>query len=88
MKLSASSTQFTRLRVSPAVQGVQRIMLGPPRPEPVGEALEVRLVDRVQHLADGALEDLVLQRRDGRGIMPLLPVTLRVLSLSPIRSTR
>ena len=52
----------------PGRQGVQRIMLAPSRTEPVGEALEVRLVNRVQHLADRTLDDLVLQRRDGRGL--------------------
>ena len=59
----------------PDRQRVQRIMLGTPRPEPVGEAPEVRLVDRVQHLRDGALENLVLQRRDAE--RPLPPVRLR-----------
>ena len=63
---------------SPAVQGVQRIMLGPPRPEPVGEAPEIRLVHRVQHLADSALENLVLQRRDAERPQP--PVRLRYVN--------
>ena len=66
----------------PDRQGVQRIMLAPSRPEPVGEALEVRLVNRVQHLADRTLEDLVLQRGSGGGIVPLLPGSFRVLFLS------
>ena len=48
----------------PDRERVQRIMLGAPRSEPVGEADEVRLVDAVEHLNDGALEDLVLQRGD------------------------
>ena len=59
----------------PDRQGVQRIMLAPSRTEPVGEALEVRLVDRVQHLADRTLDDLVLQRRDAERPQP--PVRLR-----------
>ena len=32
------------------------------RPEPVGEAPEVDLVDRVEYLDDGPLDDLVFQR--------------------------
>ena len=59
----------------PDRQGVQRIMLAPSRTEPVGEALEVRLVNRVQHLADRTLDDLVLQRRDAERPQP--PVRLR-----------
>jgi hypothetical protein len=59
-----------------------------PRPEPVRKAPEVRLIDGVKHLNDGPLDDLVLQRGDGRGIMPRRPVILRVLLLSLIRSTR
>ena len=31
-------------------------------PEPIREAEEARLVDGVEHLDDGALDDLVLQR--------------------------
>ena len=40
------------------------------RPEPVGEAQEVRLPDGVEHPDDGPLDDLVLQRGDGRFILP------------------
>ena len=49
-------------------------MRSAPRPEPVGEAEEVRLVDAVQHLDDGALGDLVLQAGDAE--RPLPPVRL------------
>ena len=59
----------------PDEQRIQRIMLGVPRPEPVGEPLEVRLVHGVQHFRDGALDDLVLQRRDAERPQP--PVRLR-----------
>ena len=38
-------------------------MRSPPRPESVAEAEEVFLVDGVQHVGHGALDDLVLQRR-------------------------
>jgi len=43
---------------------VQRIVLATPRPKPIGETQEVHLVDGVQHLDDGTLDDLVLQRGD------------------------
>jgi hypothetical protein len=43
-------------------QRVQRVVRLAPRPEPVGEAPEVHLVDSVQHLDDGPLKNLVLQR--------------------------
>jgi hypothetical protein len=46
-----------------------------PRPEPVGEADEVRLVDAVEHLHDGTLKDLVLKRRDPE--RALAPIRLR-----------
>ena len=44
-------------------QGVERVVRSPPRPESVAEAEEVFLVDRIQHVGHGALNDLVLQRR-------------------------
>ena len=49
------------LRQKPGVQRIQRIMRAAPRPESVREAHEVGLVDRVQHLGRGPLDDLVLQ---------------------------
>ena len=53
---------------------IQRIMRGAPGPEPVREAEKVRLVDRVQHLDDRPLKDLVLQRSDTERPQP--PVRL------------
>jgi len=47
-----------------------------PWPEPVGEAQEVHLINGVQHLGDGTLDDLVFQR--GYAERPLPPVRLRV----------
>src|SRR5277367_151990 len=44
-------------------QGVERVVRSPPRPESVTEAEEVFLVDRIQHVGHGALNDLILQRR-------------------------
>ena len=44
-------------------QCVQRSMLAASRPEPVAEPEEVFLVDGIQHLGHGPLDDLVLQRR-------------------------
>src|SRR6266540_2148740 len=45
------------------------------RPKPVGEAPEVHLVDGIEHLHDGPLDDLVFQR--GNTERPLPPVRLR-----------
>src|ERR1700677_4618622 len=49
---------------------VQRIVLSPSRPEPVGEAEEVRLVDRIENLYHRALDNLVFQRRDTERALP------------------
>src|SRR3954462_520938 len=49
----------------PGYQGIQRIMLAAPGPEPIREPKKVLLVDRIQHLRHGTLDDLVLERRDG-----------------------
>lgn len=49
---------------------VQRIVLGTPRTEPVGKAEKIRLVDRVQHLHQRPLDDLVLERRDAERPLP------------------
>src|SRR6266851_7945135 len=46
-----------------------------PWPESVRETPEVRLIDGVQHLDDGPLDNLVLQRGDAE--RPLPPVRLR-----------
>jgi hypothetical protein len=51
------------------------IMLAAPRAESVAEPEEILLVDRVQHLDHGALDDLVLHRRDAERALP--PVRLR-----------
>ncbi len=59
-------------------RGVQRIeshVRAPPRPEAVGEAQEVDLVDAVEHRHHGLLDDLVLQGRDAQRPHP--PVGLR-----------
>jgi len=58
--------------IDPGRQRVQRIMRAAARPEPVGEAREVRLEHGIQHLRQRPLDDLVLQRRDGDFILPLL----------------
>ena len=62
------------LRQQSRVERIQRLMLAAPRSEPVREAEEVRLVDGVQHLDRGPLDDLVLQR--GHADRPLPPVGL------------
>src|SRR5215469_693877 len=57
------------------VEGIQRLMLAAPWPEPVREAEKIRFVDGVQHLNRCALDDLVFQRRNSE--RPLPPVGLR-----------
>ena len=56
-------------------QGIECMMRTSPRSEPVGEAEEVDLVERIQDLDDGSLDDLVFQR--GNAARPLPPVRLR-----------
>ena len=53
---------------------IQRLMWIATRPESVGETEEVLLVDCVEHLDDGALDDFILQR--GNTERPLPPVRL------------
>ena len=45
-------------------QRIQRLVLAALGSEPVREAQEVRLEDRVEHFHHGALDDLVFQRRN------------------------
>jgi hypothetical protein len=45
------------------MQGIERHVRVPSRPEAVGEPEEVGLVDSTQHLGHRALDDLVFQRR-------------------------
>src|SRR3954452_774165 len=59
----------------PDRQRVQRMMRAASRPEPVGEAPEVHLVDGVEHLDDGPLNDLVFQRGNTERSLP--PARLR-----------
>jgi hypothetical protein len=54
---------------------IERMMRTTPWPETIGEPSKVRLVDSVEHLDDGTLENLVLHR--GNTQRPLPPVRLR-----------
>src|SRR5712691_12618328 len=73
--MSASSTQFTFLRSIPTTSA-SNASCGPrPGRNPYEKPRNVRLVDGVQHLDDGALDDLVLQR--GNPERPQPPVRLR-----------
>src|SRR6266566_749848 len=71
------------------VERIQRMMRAAPGPEAVREAEEVGLVDGIQHLDRGALEQLIFQRRHPE--RPLPPVGLGDVHppyrLGPIRST-
>src|ERR1700756_3666301 len=62
-------------RLDRSRERIQRIMRRTPRSKPIREAEKVRLVDRVQHLDQRPLKDLVLQRGDAE--RPLPPVGLR-----------
>jgi hypothetical protein len=53
-------------RGDPDCQRVQRIVLSASGPEPIRKPQEVYFVDGIEHLHDGALNDLVLQRGDAQ----------------------
>ena len=57
-----------------ADRSVERIVRSTPGPEPVTEPEEVFLVDRVQHLDERALDDLVFQRRHRQRPLARRPV--------------
>ena len=61
--------------LNPGRQRVQRTMRAAARPEPVGEAQEIRLEHGIEHLHHSALDDLVLQRRHPQRAHP--PVRFR-----------
>lgn len=64
-----------RLVLDADCERVQRIVLSPSGSEPVGEAEEVRFVDRIQNLHHCALDNLIFQRRDPQRSLP--PVGFR-----------
>jgi hypothetical protein len=68
----------------PDRERIQRLMRAAPRPKPVGETPEVRLVDGVEHLDDGSLKELVLQCGNTQRSLP--PVRLR--DVHPPRRSR
>jgi hypothetical protein len=53
-------------RRDPDCQRVQRIVLSASGAEPVRKSLEVFFVDGIEHLHDGALNDLIPQRGDAQ----------------------
>ena len=57
------------------MESVQRIVLAAPRPESIGEAEKIFLVDGLQNRHDCLLDDLVLQAQNAQG--PLGAVRLR-----------
>jgi hypothetical protein len=48
------------------MEGVQRVVLAPPRPESVGEPEEVFLVDCFEDRRDRLLDDFVLQAQNAQ----------------------
>jgi hypothetical protein len=63
------------LRTDPNRKGIQSLMRTTPKPKPIRESEKVRLIDRIQYLEDGTLDNLILQRRDSERPSP--PVRLR-----------
>ena len=68
----------------PDRERVQCIMRTASRPEPVREPEEILLVDRVQHLDQRTLDDLVLQRCDAERALP----AVRLWYVVPARRLR
>jgi hypothetical protein len=76
--MSASSIQFTAWLSMPAASASNASCC--PRepapakagggPEPIGEAEEVRLIDRIENLYHRTLDNLVFQRRDAERPLP------------------
>jgi hypothetical protein len=66
------SVQYPVHRLAPDAdrERIQRVMLSPAGPEPVGEADKVLLVDRIENFNHGALDDLVFQRRNPQRPLP------------------
>src|SRR4029450_10813584 len=71
------------LAFKPDRERVQRMMRTTPGPEPVREALEIHLIDGVEHLDHRALNDFVLQRRDPQRPKP--PIRLPDIRPPPPR---
>src|SRR5262245_7931665 len=63
------------LLFDPDRQRIQRIMRATSRPKPIRKAQEIHLVDSVEYLHDGPLDNLVFQRRNAERPQP--PVSLR-----------
>ena len=62
-------------------------MLASPRPEPIGDSLKVFLINLIQNLRHGSLDDFVLQHRYTRRALP--PVAFQdVHSPGGLRSKR
>ena len=62
--MSASRIQFTSPRKHHLIQSSDGLMGMPARPEAKGAVQKVLLVDGLQHVTHGALDDLVLKRRN------------------------
>ena len=60
-------------------------MLTAPRPEPVREAQEILLIDRVEHFHHCPLDDFVLQCGDGGFIMHLSKLSVGMMGLKMSR---
>src|SRR5712692_3951906 len=56
----------------PGVEGIQRVVLAAPRPEPIREAQKVLFPHAVENRPDGMLDDLILQRCDAQRPLPAI----------------
>ena len=54
------------LPINPGVESIQRIVLAAPRSESIREAEKILLVDGLQDVHDGLLDDLVLQTQNAQ----------------------
>jgi hypothetical protein len=64
------------LPVNPGVESVQRIVLTAPRSESIRKAEEILLVDGLQNVHDGLLNDFVLQTQHSHIELHFDPVSL------------
>jgi hypothetical protein len=56
-------------------ESIQRIVLAAPGPEAVRESEKIPFVDRVHHVGDNTLDDLVFQRGDAKRTLRFRPLS-------------
>src|SRR5271170_4822637 len=68
--MSTSSNPVHRSREQSRIQRIQTVVLAAPGTKPIRETEEVRLVDGVEHLDGGPLDEFVLQRGHAQRALP------------------